>query len=120
MPPLAPPPYPTDRQTLEEVCEVEYVKAGGPGGQHRNKRETGIRLTHPPSGVVVHATERRQRTQNLELAFERLARRLERLNQPRKPRHPTRIPRAQRRRRLDSKRHRGALKAGRRSPGSDD
>ena len=39
---------------------VEFFVAGGPGGQHRNKTETGVRLHHGPSGVIITATERRK------------------------------------------------------------
>ena len=106
--------HPTDRASLERDCAVQYVRAGGPGGQHRNKRETGIRLTHRPSGLVVRATERRERSQNLELAFERMARKLEGANHIEEPRRPTRATRASRRRRLEAKRRLGERKAGRR------
>ena len=55
---------------------VTYIKAGGPGGQHRNKRETGVRILHVPTGIVVNATERRERPQNYALALERLEKKL--------------------------------------------
>jgi len=117
LPPKRPP---LDRASLERDCDVEYVRGSGPGGQHRNKRETGIRLTHRASGVRVYATERRLRTMNQELAYERMARKLDRLYTVKKPRVDTRIPRRQRRKRLDAKRRRSATKASRRSPHSDD
>jgi len=40
-------------------CVEEFFIASGPGGQHRNKTESGVRLTHGPTGVTVSATERR-------------------------------------------------------------
>lgn len=98
------PPYDTDRDTLERECEITFVRGSGPGGQHRNKRETGIRLVHPPSGVELMATERRERERNKELAFERLVARLDELNEVPVERVPTRIPRREKSRRLDAKR----------------
>jgi len=112
--------FPTDRETLERVCEVEFLRASGPGGQHRNKRETGVRLRHPDAGVVVSATERRSRSQNQSLAFERMAARLEALAHRDAPRVPTRTPRKAHRKRLSEKRRRGEVKAGRQRPSVDD
>ncbi len=103
----------TDRESLERDCSVDALRASGPGGQHANKRETGVRLRHGPSGVVVTATERRSRTQNLELAFARLAARLDALQRPRKTRRPTRPTRGSKERRLKAKRQRSERKKAR-------
>ena len=110
-------PFPTDRASLEADCDVDAFRGSGPGGQNRNKRETGVRLTHRPTGVVVMATERRSRLQNLEAAFARMAARLDDLQAVRRPRKPTRPSRAAIHRRLDEKRRQGERKAGRRVEG---
>jgi protein subunit release factor B len=102
--------YPTDRASLERDCSTEFFIASGPGGQHRNKVETGVRLTHQPSGIVVTATERRSQFANREKAFERMAERLQRLQRRRVPRIPTRPGAASRERRLQAKRHRALSK----------
>jgi protein subunit release factor B len=81
--------YPTDRESLERDCDVEFFVAGGPGGQHRNKVETGVRLTHRPTGLVVTATERRSQSANREAAFQRMAEKLEARQKVRKPRRAT-------------------------------
>ena len=67
------PKYPTDIDALIRDCDLSFVRDSGPGGQHRNKRETGVRLVHRETGLVVMATERRSQTMNRTLAFERMA-----------------------------------------------
>ncbi|HTK11351.1 MAG TPA: peptide chain release factor-like protein [Ktedonobacteraceae bacterium] len=82
--------YPTDRASLEHDCNLEFIIAGGPGGQHRNKVESGVRLIHRPSGTTVIATERRSQHANREVAFERMTERLEELQREIVPRRATR------------------------------
>ncbi len=108
--------YPTDRENLERDTDVEFVRGSGPGGQNRNKVESGVRLTHRPSGVAVEATERRSQAQNREIAFERLAEKLEEMQKPEIPRIPTRIPRTQKRKRLEEKREHSQKKNLRQPP----
>ena len=108
--------FATDRATLERQVEIRFFRAGGPGGQHRNKTETGVRLFHPPSGIRVAASERRSQAQNRELAFRRLADRLRARNRRRRPRVPTRKPRSADARRLADKRQRSRTKRDRRPP----
>ena len=108
--------YATDRASLERDSDVEFLVAGGPGGQHRNKAETGVRLTHRPTGIVVTATERRSQYANREAAFERIAERIEERQRVQRPRRPTRPTAASRARRLDSKRRTSLTKRQRSSP----
>jgi protein subunit release factor B len=110
------PPFATDRETLEREALVEFVRASGPGGQHRNKRETGVRLVHPPSGLTIMATERRSQAQNREVAFERLAERLAELDVEPRERVATAPPKAERRRRREQKERRAETKQLRRPP----
>jgi len=108
--------YPTDREALERDSDVEFFIASGPGGQHRNKVETGVRLLHRPSGIVVTATERRSQHANREMAFQRMAERLEEQQKVSIPRKPTRPSAASRQRRLEGKRHVGQIKRQRSVP----
>lgn len=61
-----------DDAVLLEQCEVTFGRASGPGGQHRNKVETAVTITHTPSGITAGASERRQQNQNRAEALRRL------------------------------------------------
>jgi len=102
-----------DRPRLEKECEITFLVAGGPGGQHRNKRETGVRLKHLPTGIVVMATERRSQLMNLETAFERMEKKLVARSRKPKPRKPTRPTRTSVEKRLTAKKLRSDVKRGR-------
>lgn len=111
--PLRPPPYSTEREVLEREVQVEVFRASGPGGQHVNRTESALRLTHPPSGVVVISQDTRSQLRNREIAFERLIERLRRLNHVPKKRVATKPTRASRERRIEAKKRRGAAKGAR-------
>jgi protein subunit release factor B len=99
---------------LLAACEETFFVGPGPGGQHRNKTESAVRLFHPPTGVTVTATERRSQPRNRAAALERLRVRLEALARRPKPRRATRPTRGAKERRLADKRRRGERKAARR------
>ena len=58
-------------------CEVQTFRAGGKGGQHQNKVETGVRIIHPPSGARAEAREMASQLQNKRAAWKRLGQRPE-------------------------------------------
>lgn len=52
---------------------IDTFKAGGKGGQHQNKSDTGVRITHPPSGAVGESREHRSQYENKRAAFAKMA-----------------------------------------------
>ena len=68
------PPHPAtlDEARLLRDCTVETFRASGPGGQHRNKTDSGVRITHVPTGVQASAVERREQGVNRKVALRRL------------------------------------------------
>ncbi|HTN76712.1 MAG TPA: peptide chain release factor-like protein [Pirellulaceae bacterium] len=59
-------------EILRRDCEIQRTRRGGPGGQHRNKVESAIVITHHPSGQFAEASERRSQSENLAVAWQRL------------------------------------------------
>ena len=55
-------------------CDVQTFKAGGPGGQNQNKRDTGVRVIHRASGARGESREHRTQLENKRAAFLRMAR----------------------------------------------
>jgi ribosome-associated protein len=108
-----------DDRSLEAACEIQFFIAGGPGGQHRNKTASAVRLTHGPTGITVSASERRSQAQNRSVALMRLRRQLITLSFVPRTRKPTRVSRAQRNARLEAKRHGSEKKRGRAKPPPD-
>ncbi|MBX3357416.1 MAG: peptide chain release factor-like protein [Phycisphaeraceae bacterium] len=59
-------------EDLLRQCTLDRGRSSGPGGQHRNKVETLVTISHVPSGIQAHAGERRSQAENKRVAVFRL------------------------------------------------
>lgn len=65
-----------DVAELLKHCTTATNRRSGPGGQHRNKVETAVTITHTPTGIAAEANERRSQEANRQQAITRLRLRL--------------------------------------------
>ena len=69
-------PKETEIKIRPDELRTDFYRSSGPGGQYVNKRETAVRLTHLPTGLVVTSQTERNQLQNKENAMAILAVRL--------------------------------------------
>ncbi|HOK00668.1 MAG TPA: peptide chain release factor 1 [Candidatus Pacearchaeota archaeon] len=73
---ILPKPKSTDIKIKPDDIKIDYFRSSGPGGQNVNKRETAVRITHIPTGIVVSSQTERNQLKNKENALSILAARL--------------------------------------------
>lgn len=73
---VLPKPKKTEIKINPGNLKIDYYRASGPGGQHINRRETAIRITHKPTNLVVTSQTERNQLENKESAMSILAARL--------------------------------------------
>lgn len=61
-----------DDSALLADCDLHIYKASGPGGQHRNKVSSAVRVHHRPTGLSAHGDDSRSQHENKRLAIKRL------------------------------------------------
>src|SRR5580693_397618 len=119
----------------ESELEETFIRASGPGGQNVNMLSTAVQLRFDVRGspslpddvrarlerlsgrrltrdgvLVITAQRHRTQARNREDALEKLVDLIRGAATPPPPRRPTKIPRAERRRRLEGKKHRSGVK----------
>ena len=90
--------------------KIQRITRSGPGGQHRNRKATGIRLTHLPTGILCMSTTERSQKQNIEKALERLKQKLQKKFQKKKKRIRTQANKASKKRMKKKKEMRSEIK----------
>lgn len=73
---VAPHPSTIAEKELLKECDIKPTRGSGPGGQHRNKVQTGVEIKHLPTAVSGKATESRSAATNRKAAISRLRVRL--------------------------------------------
>lgn len=63
---------PESAKLMEKDVVLQTFRASGPGGQHRNKVETAVRLSHKQTGIIVTASDGKSQHQNRKKAWEKL------------------------------------------------
>ncbi len=130
-------PAPGVQVPLTEIV-LRVSRSSGPGGQHANVTESRVEASFDVAAsetlsdaqrarisaklgprVTASAQDTRSQHRNREIALERLASRLAHALEVRRPRTKTRPTRSSQKRRVDSKKRRGAIKRDRRRPDPD-
>lgn len=75
---------PNDKLLSE--CRVETMRASGKGGQHVNRTDSAVKLTHIPTGLTVKVQESPSQHRNKAIALELLKRKIETYRRVKKPR----------------------------------
>jgi peptide chain release factor 2 len=64
-----------------EDIEMQTFSAGGPGGQHQNKTQSGVRLIHNPTGIVAECRNERSQHKNRDVAMQMLKAKMYRIEE---------------------------------------
>ena len=64
-----------------DELEWRFTGSGGPGGQHQNKTESGVRYTHLPTGIAAESRSERSQHKNDQMALSLLKAKLYRIEE---------------------------------------
>ena len=107
---------PDSDDILLSECKVETFRSSGKGGQHANKTESAVRLTHIKSGIQVTCQDARSQHLNKIKCIKELRIRIKKHNYIPPKRIPTKPTRGSVERRLSTKKHKSEKKNNRKSP----
>jgi len=105
----------SDEELLKE-CRAESFKSSGKGGQHVNKTESAVRLTHIATGIVTYSQQERSQFLNKKLCIEKLRKKVDALNYRKPKRIKTKTPKSVKAQNQVKKKQHSAKKALRKKP----
>ena len=107
---------PKSDEALLSECKVETFRSSGKGGQHANKTESAVRLTHLKSGTQVMCQDERSQYLNKIKCIRELRLRIEKHNYKPPRRIKTMPTKGSVERRLSTKKHKSEKKNNRKKP----
>ena len=107
---------PDSDDALLSECKVETFRSSGRGGQHANKTESAVRLTHLKSGIQVMCQDERSQYLNKIKCIKELRLRIKKNNYVPPKRIRTKPTRGSVERRLSTKKHKSEKKKNRKNP----
>tara|TARA_B100000029_G_scaffold489186_1_gene546663 strand:+ start:35 stop:391 length:357 start_codon:yes stop_codon:yes gene_type:complete len=110
---------PDSDDALLSECKIETFKSGGKGGQHANKTESAVRLTHIKSGIQVTCQDERSQHLNKIKCIKELRSRIDKKNYIPPKRIKTKPTKGSIERRLTTKKHKSEKKKNRQKPNID-
>ena len=111
---------PESDETLLSECKIETFRSSGKGGQHANKTESAVRLTHIKSGIQVICQDERSQYLNKIKCIKALRIRIEKNNYIPPKRIRTKPTKGSVERRLQSKKHKSEKKKNRKKTNLND
>ena len=107
---------PDSDDALLSECKVETFRSSGKGGQHANKTESAVRLTHTKSGIQVMCQDERSQYLNKTKCIKELRLRIKKHNYKSPTRIQTKPTKGSVERRLSNKKHTSEKKNNRKKP----